>query len=277
MSPRVFRFGLVVGPRQPAPDWAALARRAEDLGFSTLLVPDGTGALSPFPVLGGAATVTERLRLGTFVLAVPLRPPGLIAWEAASLDRFSGGRFELGLGAGRPDAARDAEVVGVPFGTAGERVRQVAETVDTVDRLYAEGTFEGRRPPVMIAGGGDRLLSVAAQRADIVAVHADGSERGLGEKLRLVRDVAGNRFDALELSVNVFHIGDGEMSPLVRLFGIDPATAQDNRHVSVLNGDTATVIDTLKRRRDEFGVSYVTINAATLETAAPVVEALSGT
>jgi probable F420-dependent oxidoreductase len=282
VTKRAFRFGLVTRPPGSIRDWAATARRAEQLGFSTLLVPDGTGLQASFPALAAAAAVTERLRFGNFVLAAPLHAPGAVAWETATLDQLSDGRFELGLGAGRPDAANDAELLGVPFGTPGERVRLVEEIIETVDRLFAEGPesfkpVQTPHPPIMVAGGGDKLLTVAAQRADIVAVHADGTERGLGAKLRLVRDVAGDRFDQLELSLNVFHIGDGEITPWVRHFGIDPARARDNQTVSVLTGGTTTVVDTLKRRRDEFGISYVTINSVALEQAIPVIERLAGT
>ncbi|KAA9149698.1 TIGR03621 family F420-dependent LLM class oxidoreductase [Amycolatopsis acidicola] len=279
MPDRLFRFGLVATSAGSARDWTKLAQQAENLGFSTLLMPDGVGIQSAFPALAAAAATTERLRFGNFVLAAPLRPPGLIAWETATLDQLSEGRFELGIGAGRPDGAHNAEVLGVPYGTAGSRVRQVAEIIDTVDRLFLQDKafqpVQKPRPPIMVAGGGDKLLTVAAQRADILAVHADGSEAGLATKLGLVREIAGQRFDDLELSVNVFSVGDGELSPFVQRFGIDPAQAKDNAHVSVLNGSSPA--DVLKRRRDELGISYVTFNVQTLDSAAPIVEELAGT
>src|SRR5580698_6645238 len=105
---RRFRFGAVAGFGRSGQEWAANARHIEQLGFSTLLCPDGTGTFAPFQALSAAAAVTGTLRLGTYVLASPLRTPGDVAWESASLDVLSGGRFELGLGAGRPDAERDA-------------------------------------------------------------------------------------------------------------------------------------------------------------------------
>jgi probable F420-dependent oxidoreductase len=287
VTDRQFRFGLVSASRGSAKEWTALARRAEDLGFSTLLVPDGTGVQSSFPALAAAAATTERLRLGNFVLAAPSRTAGTVAWETATLDQLSDGRFELGLGAGRPDAEQDARILGVPFGTPGARVRLVGEIIESVDRTFADAVagkdgldafkpVQRPRPPIMVAGGGDRLLTIAARQADIVAVQADGTEKGLSEKLRLVRDAAGERFDDLELSVNVFHIGDGAPSPFIQRFGIDLNRVANNQNLSVLTGDTATAVDTLKRRRDEFGLSYITINAMTLETAVPVVERLAG-
>ena len=125
---RRFRFGAVAGFGRSGQEWAANARRIEQLGFSTLLCPDGTGTFAPFQALSAAAAVTSTLRLGTYVLASPLRTPGEVAWESASLDVLSGGRFELGLGAGRPDAERDAARLGVPFAAPGERIRRIEQT-----------------------------------------------------------------------------------------------------------------------------------------------------
>jgi probable F420-dependent oxidoreductase len=287
VADRKFRFGLVATPSGSPQEWTELARRAEDLGFSTLLIPDSTGTLSSFPTLAMAAAVTERLRLGTFVLAAPLRPTGTIVWETATLDQLSGGRFELGLGAGRPDADQDARILGVPFGTPGARVRRVGEIIDTVDRLSRDavaGTdglaafrpVQRPRPPIMVAGGGDRLLTIAARQADIVAVHGDGTDQGLGERVRFVREAAGERFGELELSTNVFSIGDREIPPWLRRFGIDPSRTAGNQNAAVLTGDHPEVIDNLERRRDEFGISYVTINVLTLAEAEPVVARLAG-
>lgn len=285
MADRVFRFGLVIAPT-PGADWTAQARRAESLGFSTLLVPDARGVPSSFPCLAAAAAATETLRLGNFVLAAPLRSAGSIAWDTATLDQLSAGRFELGLGAGRPDAAGDAKILGVPFGSAGERVRRTGEILGEVRGLFADaiaGNEELRSfrpvqqpsPPIMVAAGGERLLGIGARQADIVALQGR-AEEDMHAKLRVVKDAAGDRFDDLELSVNVFAIGDGEIPPWIAQFGIDASQAVDNRLMAVLNGDTSTAVDVLKRRRDTFGISYVTINAFALEAAAPIIEQLAG-
>src|ERR1700735_4032788 len=105
---RRFRFGAVAGFGRSGQEWAANACRIEQLGFSTLLCPDGTATFAPFQALSAAAAVTTTLRVGSYVLAAPLRTPGEVAWETVSLDVLSGGRFELGLGAGRPGSERDA-------------------------------------------------------------------------------------------------------------------------------------------------------------------------
>lgn len=282
MTGRRFRFGLVSGRPGPARQWAGLARRAEDAGFDTLLVPDAAGVQASVPALAAVAASGSRLRIGTFVLAAPLHSPGRIAWETATLDQLSEGRFELGLGAGRADAGATAELLGMPFGSAGDRVGQVGEAIRAVRKLFADGTFtpvQRPAPPILVAGGGNRLLRLAAEEADIVAVHAgrENTEDGLRARLPVLREAAGARFDDLELSVNVFAIGDGEVPEWLRQFGIDPAASRDNANLSVLTGGTAEVVDLLRRRRDEFGLSYVTINAHALEQALPVVEALAGT
>ena len=118
----------------------------EQLGFSTLLCPDGTGTFAPFQALSAAAAATSTLRLGTYVLASPLRTPGEIAWETASLDVLSGGRFELGLGAGRPDAERDARL-GVPFGRPGERIRRIEQTLQAVRARFDRSDEASRSTP----------------------------------------------------------------------------------------------------------------------------------
>ena len=123
MSERKFRFGATAGPVTDADSWAETARRVESAGFDTLLLPDTLYTPAPLVALAAAAAVTTTLRVGTWVLCDSLRNPAMLAWEAATLDRLSDGRFELGLGAGRPDAERDAQVLGVPYGSPGERVQ----------------------------------------------------------------------------------------------------------------------------------------------------------
>jgi probable F420-dependent oxidoreductase len=286
MTDRTFRFGLVGAPT-PGTNWADLARRAENLGFSTLLAPDARVAPSSFPSLAAAATATATLRLGNFVLAAPLRSAGSIAWDTATLDQLSGGRFELGLGAGRPDADEDARILGVPFGSAGERVRRTGEIIQEVRKLFADaiaGNEELRvfqpvqrpAPPIMVAAGGERLLTIGARQADILAVQAN-TEEDLHTKLRVVSDAAGDRLGDLELSTNVFVIGDGEIPAWLADSWIDTSQAVDNKLLAVLNGDTSTAVSVLQRRRDVFGISYITINSVALEAAAPIVERLAGT
>ena len=127
MSSRTFRFGVVAAPTGGGDAWLALARRVEELGYATLLMPDVAALAEPFAALGMAAGATTRLRVGTFVLAAPLRTPHQAAWAGHSLSRLSGGRFEFGIGTGRPDAAADAARLGMPFGSAEARLGEMAD------------------------------------------------------------------------------------------------------------------------------------------------------
>jgi probable F420-dependent oxidoreductase len=291
MSDRKFRFGLVAGNADTMDGWTAIARRAEDAGFDVLLSPDTPNVGAPFVSLGAAAAVTTRLRLGTFVLAGPMRSPGLVAWETASLDRLSGGRFELGIGAGRPDAEAEAALLGAQWRSPKGRVEQVAETISEVRRLHAEALAQPDRraagflrpqqrpgPRVLVAGAGRSLLGVAARQADIVAFGLGGAagEDALGEKVALVRAEAGDRFDDLELSLNIWAAGDSTLPPwLASAFGLNLETAVDNQVLAVLNGSPAEIAEVLLRRRDQFGVSYITVNSLALDGFAPVIELLA--
>jgi probable F420-dependent oxidoreductase len=268
-------FGIGVGPFESIRAWTDVARQAEDLGFATLLAPDGPKRFSVFQALAAAAVVTERLRLGTMVIPVPLRSPGVIAWETASLDQLSGGRFELGLGSGHPANAEGTEQLGVPYRTAGERIAMVGETIAAVNRLAADAPVQPAqqpRPPIMVAGSSERLLTLAAQQADIIhlGVH---TEEALAHKVAVIREAAGNRFDDLELSISIFHIGGGEEPAWLRNYGIKPGV----EHISAIRtDDTAAVIDKLHRWRDEYSISYFVIGPAAIAPATPVIAELAG-
>lgn len=292
MTDRRFRFGVVAGLSDDAATWGEFVRRVDDLGFDVLLSPDAFGAGEPFTALASAAMASPRLRLGTFVLAVPLRTPTAIAWATSSVDRLSGGRFELGLGAGRPDAAEEAALLGVPWHSAGRRIEQVSEAIDSVRSTFAAAFEAGDgnqfaasaalrpvqrpAPPVMIAASGPKLLALGGRSADIVAV-AVRDEEALTGAVGGVREAAGDRFDDIELSVNVFAVGTDDVPPWMReRFGVDPAQAADNKTLAVLTGDARTIADVLLRRRDEFGISYVTVNSFAMDAFAPVLELLAG-
>ncbi len=296
MADRKFRFGVVAGQANDLDQLATFVRQTEDAGYDVLLSPDTMSLAAPFTTLTAVATLSRTLRVGTFVLAAPLYPPAAIAWQAASLDRLSGGRFELGIGAGRPDAAGEAARLGLPWGSAGQRVDRVGETLAGVKAMFGEAFEAADRapgqpaehgflrpaqrphPPMMIAAGGPRLLGLAAREVDIISFALGGraGEAELADRVRLVRDAAGDRFDDLELSLNTFAVGDTQLPPWITRFGVDPALARDNQVLSVLNGDTDTVVDVLLRRRDEFGISYVSVNSFAMTAFAPVIERLSG-
>ena len=296
MGERAFRFGVVTGRVQSTAQWTGLARQVEDAGFDTLMVPDTVNVAAPFPALAAAAAVTTTLRLGTFVLAAPLRPANMIAWEAASLDRLSDGRFELGLGAARPAAAREAELFGLPFGTAKERVDALAETLRVIRKTFDEAVVDGpsepfapstsyfapsQRPclPIMVAAGGDRMLELAAREADIInlALPPSSTDADVAARVDRLRALAGETFDALELCYNTFSVGGDNLPPwVVNQLGVGPEQVADNKVLSVLTGSPAEIADVLLRRRAELGISYVAVNQNAMANFIPVVVLLAG-
>jgi alkanesulfonate monooxygenase SsuD/methylene tetrahydromethanopterin reductase-like flavin-dependent oxidoreductase (luciferase family) len=158
------RFGVVAGRPASGAAWAATAARVERLGYDLLLAPDTTFTPSPFPALAAAAAVTTRLRLGTWVLASPLRTPGAVVREATTLQQLSDGRLELGLGTGRPGGEQDARALGAVWGGAGERLAQLRDVVTAVRSAVDPA------PPITIAAGGPRGLATASRIADTVAL-----------------------------------------------------------------------------------------------------------
>jgi alkanesulfonate monooxygenase SsuD/methylene tetrahydromethanopterin reductase-like flavin-dependent oxidoreductase (luciferase family) len=266
MTTHSFRFGLVAAIAQSGAAWSALARRAEDLGFDTLLVPDTAHTLSPLPAAAAAAAVTTRLRVGTFVLAAGVRTPAVMAWETTALTKLSDGRFELGLGAGRPDAAADVAGFGLPALTVAERIAAVRDTVSLVRK---DGSTR-----ILIAASGPKMLGIAGELADTVAlgVPPTGTEDDLAAAAARARAAGGD----VELSANLLAVGTETPDWLLAQLGTDAATLAANGSAAVLTGTPAEMAGTLQRRRERYGVSYVTVNPGFLDQLAPVVELLAG-
>jgi probable F420-dependent oxidoreductase len=277
---RSFRFGVVAGGVADAAEWVGIARRAQELGYSTLLAPDSMQTLAPLPALAAAATATDRLRIGTYVLAAPFHTAGNVAWQAGTLDLLSGGRFELGLGAGRPGAAQDAERLGLPFGSPARRVGQLSTLIDGVREQLSAGHYPqpAQRIPLLIAGWGSRMLSLAARSADIVAFGAPPrtTEDELAERAARLRTAAGDRADDIELAQSLHTVGPDVPDWVGKQFGLDLADLSAARAVSLLTGTPREMADTLLRRRDRVGISYVITNATFLEPLGSVIELLDG-
>ena len=272
--PHPFRFGVVAASRGSAQDWLATVRRIADRGYSTLLSPDGTGLHSPFVSLGIAATAVPGLRVGTFVLAAPSRAARLAAWEGHSLSVLSGGRFDFGIGTGRPDARSEAESFGRPWGTGADRLAAVRDSIAALRALDGEQWHT----PVMIAAGGPRALELAAAEADIVALAATPSSPraavvALADDLR---SRAGDRAEAIELALNLFLVGD-EIQPWMRRFmDVDPGELHRRDSPGAVRGTPREMADQLLRRRDELGVTYYAVGETFVDALAPVVELLAG-
>jgi probable F420-dependent oxidoreductase len=307
--PRPFRFGVQGRAAASRAAWLAFAREAEALGYDTLLVPDHfpTG-LGPVAALSVAAGATERLRLGSFVFANDFRHPALLTKEAATLDLLSDGRFELGLGAGWQRA--EYEAVGLPFDPAPRRIERLEEALGLLKRLFAGGPVDHAgphytvaglelpprpvqrpHPPLLVGGGGRRVLGVAARAADIVALGPRAAPDGTltaasitaaatAEKVGWVREAAGERYAALELNVFVYAVEttDDPRAAAERLapaFGLPADDLLTSPHA--LFGSLDGIVETLRERREVYGLSYVVVPQDLMGALAPVVARVART
>ena len=273
MTALPFRFAAQAAP-EDADHWLGLARRAEALGYSSLLMPDGMQLLSPLPALALAAGATTTLRVGTWVLASPLRPARQAAWDAHTLSLLTGGRFEFGVGTGRPVAAADAvRLLGQPEMTVPQRLARVEQSIDDLRALDGQ-----RRTPVLLAAAGPKSRALAAAKADIVTL-ATGPFAAREEVAALVagvREAAGERGAGLEFAAPVFVVGDEAPPWMLRFLGTDMATLIARDSLMILRGTPAQMAGELRRRREVTGISYFSVNAAFLEQFAPVLESLAG-
>lgn len=273
MAEKAFRFGVVGAPHGTPDLWRATAVQAAELGYSTLLMPDGLNLLAPGPSLGLAAGAAD-IGVGTWVYAAPLRTAPQTAWEAHTLSVLTGGRFELGIGTGHARSAEFARTLGMPFGSAAERLAQASATIDAVREL--DGPDLHTR--VLVAAGGPKARALAAEKADIVSIAANPltPRPAYLEAVADVRAKAGDRGDDIELAMNLFAVGD-EIPPYAKqATGADPDQLVAAESLVLLRGDDTAMIDELRRRREQLGVSYILVNAEFMQRFAPIVEALSG-
>ncbi len=298
MAGRPFRFGVVAAQARSGDEWAEKARRIESIGYSTLLMPDGLQyTLAPLPALTAAAMATRTLRVGTYVLANDYRNPVQLAKDAATVDLLSGGRFELGIGVGRPDAADDNRALGIPFDSGAVRVARLAESLALLKVLLSgqPATATGQhyaavnaqisprpvqqpQPPILVAGSKRRLLELAAREADIIALGIPPAETGAGvaERIGWIRDAAGSRFDQLELNLNLMAVGQQVPRYIASQMGLTAESLARSGAVAALTGTTDEMVEALQRRREKFGISYIAVGDELMEGLAPVVERLAG-
>jgi alkanesulfonate monooxygenase SsuD/methylene tetrahydromethanopterin reductase-like flavin-dependent oxidoreductase (luciferase family) len=273
MGVHSFRFAIQAVPEDGG-QWLATARRAEQLGYHALLMADGMRLPSVIPALALAAGATTTLHVGAFVLASPLRPPQMAASEAHTLSLLTGGRYELGIGTGRPEVAVEAvELLGQPPTTAAQRLAQVEQTIDALRALDGD-----RRTPVLMAAAGPRARALAAAKADIVTLAAGAatSREHVAAMMDDVRSAAGERASGIEFMQPVFVIGDEPLPWVRRFLQADMATLVEVESLLILRGTAREMADELQRRRERLGISYVSVNAAYLDEFAPVVELLAG-
>jgi probable F420-dependent oxidoreductase len=290
--PRPFRFGASLVSPAPAEEWRAKCRRAEEIGYDVIHVPDHLGMVAPFPALVAAAAVTERPRLGTFVLNAGFWNPALLAREVATTDALTGGRLELGLGTGYVQAEHDA--AGLPFGSPRERVDHLQRTVEELDRLLGSGELpHAQRVPLMIGGNGDRMLRLTAEHADIAAFTgarlAPGSATGqllpmtageLGESVARYRRLAEGRKEPAELNLLIQMVAvtddrEAAVRPLVER--VPGATVEQALELPILLvGTVDRIVAQVLAQRERYGFSYLTVLEPSMEAFAPVVAELKG-
>ena len=266
---RSFRFGVVAPLRTDLPAWRDQVRRIADSGFSTLLMPDvQQWQPAPGPTLAVAATLAD-LRVGTWVYASPLRAPWSMAWEAHSLSVLTEGRFEMGIGTGRPGIEDELRQLGLPVVTPGERLSQVRDAVTSLRDLDGPDFHT----PVVMAVRGPKARALAVDLADTVtfaAMPGDDSRAGImrmAADFRAIRDV--------ELALHVPVVGDA-VSPFMASPDTDPAALRAADSLLVLPSDPTAAIEEVLRRREEGGFSYFVVGANAADALAPVVAELTG-
>jgi probable F420-dependent oxidoreductase len=302
------RFATQTGGAPSGQEWIDRARRLEALGYDTLAMPDHMigGAWAAMPSLAVAATVTQRMRVGTLVVDNDFRNPTVFARECATIDVLTNGRFELGIGAGWLD--RDYQSTGILFDRGRVRVARLAEAVTLIKRLFTEErvTFAGRyysvenaecrpkpvqrpHPPFLIAGGGPDILALAGREANIVAIVPAGITGSgkippenftvdvMRQQIGVVRDAAGARFGAIELSMfldcTLSDDREKAIAELAEKGKVEPDLVRNNAYRSI--GTLRDIRDHILRVRDTIGVTYFCLRGPDVESLGPIVGELA--
>ena len=307
-----FRFGVNALSAGSRADWAAKARKLEDMGYWILCVPDHLAEmLAPMPALVAAAAANTRLRVGPNVLNNDLRHPVLVAREAATVDLLTDGRLQLGLGAGHMRS--EYEQAGISYDPGRTRVERLAESVAIIKQLLGGEAVSstGRHyrvtdhaihprpvqrphPPILIGGNGPRLLTLAAREADIVGLTGITFARGgtapdlagcrasaVDERVRLIKDAAAIRDAPPELNVLVQRVlvtDDRRRAAAELAVGrwsqLSPEEILERPYALI--GTVDQIVEDLKARRARWGVSSYAIHEPYLDALAPAVERLAG-
>ncbi|GAA2587886.1 MULTISPECIES: LLM class F420-dependent oxidoreductase [Streptomyces] len=289
---RPFRFGVNLMSAAPADEWDAKCRRAEELGYDVILVPDHLGMPAPFPALVAAARATERPRLGTFVLNAGFWNPALLAREVATTDALTGGRLELGLGTGYVRAEHDT--AGLAFGSPGERVDHLRRTVEELERLLGDDAYLPRPVqrsgvPLLIGANGDRMLELTARHAAVAAFTGGRTARGTGrlapvtaeeldERVARYRELAAGRKEPAELNLLIQMVAVTEdRAAAVRpyLEHMPHLTPGQVLELPIfLAGSLEQITAQVRAQRERYGFTYLTVLEPSMEAFAPVLRAL---
>jgi probable F420-dependent oxidoreductase len=305
-----FRFGVQISQVESAAAWRDKARKLEDLGYSTLFMPDHFGnELAPLPAIAMAAAHSTTLRIGSLVYDNDYKHPAILAKEAATIDLLSDGRLEFGIGAGWMRV--DYDMLGLPYDPPAVRVDRFEEALHIIKECFTgeQFTYHGEHyritdytsypvpvqtpgPPLLIGGGGKRVLSIAAREAQIVGINPnlrageigaeaarDSLQDQTDRKVQWIREAAGPRIDELEIQMRFFitKVTDNRMKlaeALAPTFGVSPEEALEAG--SALVGSENEIIEQLHRRRERWGLSYVVIGDDNVDEFAPIVAKLAG-
>ncbi len=308
---RKFRFGVMAPKADSGREYREVAQQAEALGYSTLYVPDHfvDHPFGPFPAMAMAAEATSTLRVGSLVLGNDYRHPVVLARDAATLDLLSDGRLELGVGAGWMTV--DYEKAGLPLDPPGIRIARLEESLKIVKGLMGDGPFsfsgehytitdlDGmpkpvQRPvPIVVGGGGKKVLSLAGREADIIGINANlkggtpdhpdnapsMNPAKTDEKMQWVRDAAGDRYADIEIqSFAGFVMFTDDSKSLADAMAPAFDTSPDDVLESPVGfvGTVGEMIETARRRRDRWDMSYHVVGSDVMEQFAPVVAELAG-
>jgi probable F420-dependent oxidoreductase len=308
-----FRFGVQLSAGTTGPDWAETARRTESLGYSVATMPDHFGGqLAPMPALQAVLDATTTLRAGALVFDNDYKHPAILAKELATMDVLSDGRVEIGLGAGW--MISDYEQLGITYDRPGVRIDRFVEGLAVIRGAMTPGPFDfdgehytitgydglpkplqSPHPPILIGGGGKRVLTIAAREADIVGVNgtldagvigpeavATMTAEAVTEKVAIVAEAAAaaGRLDHIEMNIRTFFVSvtddrDGRIAAMAGMVNV--AEEMIAASPFALIGSIGEIIEDLIERREQYGFSYVIVGAEDIEAFAPVVAELAGT
>ncbi len=310
-SKHTFRFGVQCGGEFDGKSWRELSKKVESLGYSTLYAPDHfiDTVLAPMPALAIAAEATTELNVAALVFDNDYKHPAILAKEMATIDVLSGGRTELGVGAGWMKVDYDA--LGLPYDSPGTRIARLDEALQVIKGCYGPEAFSFsgehytvtdynaipkpvRGPiPITIGGGAPKILRLAGREADIIGINPNLSVGAItaeaaksasaietANKIEWIREGAGDRFDDIELQIRYFvhQITEDKAGFAAAVAGAFDSTAEEVLGSgAALLGTEAEIIETLEQRREEWGVSYVVVGNDFFETFAPIVAKLAGT
>jgi probable F420-dependent oxidoreductase len=305
-----FRFGVQITSPGDSRSWIDQARKIESLGYATATMPDHfDGQLAPMPALQSLLDSTTTLRAGALVFDNDYKHPVVLAKELATMDVLSDGRVDIGLGAGW--MISDYEQMGMRYDRAGVRIDRFVEGLAVIKGAMGPGPFsfegehytitnydglpkpvQGTCPPVLIGGGGKRVLSIAAREADIVGVNASlqagvvgpdviasMTEESTIDKVKIVADAAGDRISEIEMNIRAFFVSvtddrAGQLTGVAEMIGVEQSMVENSPFALI--GSPPKIAEDLLARREQYGFSYIIVGSDDIEDFAPVVAQLAG-